>query len=111
MARQALNVAALRMLGTQVVGVDSGSRTLKDAINEAMRDWSPRAHHALSSRLRSRRASLSTMVRDFQSVNRPRSPRANPRRRKTPAHASFRLRWRRFEFHRPSFTISSAMPT
>src|SRR6266849_2868408 len=39
MARQALNVARMRMLGTQVVGVDSGSRTLKDAINEAMRDW------------------------------------------------------------------------
>ena len=39
MARQALNVARMRMLGAQVVGVDSGSRTLKDAINEAMRDW------------------------------------------------------------------------
>src|SRR5881296_1125344 len=39
MARQALNVARMRMLGAQVVPVDSGSRTLKDAINEAMRDW------------------------------------------------------------------------
>src|SRR6202007_1368126 len=39
MARQALNVARMRMLGTQVIAVDSGSRTLKDAINEAMRDW------------------------------------------------------------------------
>src|SRR3989442_3483633 len=39
MARQALNVSRMRMLGAQVVGVDSGSRTLKDAINEAMRHW------------------------------------------------------------------------
>ncbi len=39
MERQALNVVRMRMLGATVVGVDSGSRTLKDAINEAMRDW------------------------------------------------------------------------
>src|SRR6201998_495747 len=39
MARQALNVARIRMLGAEVIGVESGSRTLKDAINEAMRDW------------------------------------------------------------------------
>lgn len=37
--RQALNVARMKMLGAQVVPVTSGSRTLKDAINEAMRDW------------------------------------------------------------------------
>jgi tryptophan synthase beta chain len=39
MQRQALNVYRMEMLGTKVVGVDSGSRTLKDAINEAFRDW------------------------------------------------------------------------
>src|SRR6266700_1161819 len=39
MARQAPNVFRMRMLGTEVVGVGSGSKTLKDAINEAMRDW------------------------------------------------------------------------
>jgi tryptophan synthase beta chain len=39
MKRQALNVVRMRLLGAQVVQVDSGSRTLKDAINEAMRDW------------------------------------------------------------------------
>lgn len=38
-ARQALNVARMRLLGAQVVSVESGSRTLKDAINEAFRDW------------------------------------------------------------------------
>jgi tryptophan synthase beta chain len=37
--RQALNVARMRMLGAEVVPVTSGSRTLKDAINEALRDW------------------------------------------------------------------------
>jgi tryptophan synthase beta chain len=39
MERQALNVARMRMLGAEVVAVSSGSRTLKDAINEALRDW------------------------------------------------------------------------
>jgi len=37
--RQALNVARMRMLGAEVVAVEHGSRTLKDAINEALRDW------------------------------------------------------------------------
>ena len=39
MARQAPNVSRMRLLGARVVGVTSGSKTLKDAINEAMRDW------------------------------------------------------------------------
>src|SRR5262249_445654 len=39
MERQALNVFRMRLLGAEVIGVDAGSRTLKDAINEAMRDW------------------------------------------------------------------------
>ena len=39
MERQRLNVSRMRLLGAEVVGVNSGSRTLKDAINEAMRDW------------------------------------------------------------------------
>ena len=39
MDRQALNVVRMRLLGAEVVRVDAGSRTLKDAINEAMRDW------------------------------------------------------------------------
>ncbi len=39
MARQAPNVFRMRLMGTKVVGVASGSKTLKDAINEAMRDW------------------------------------------------------------------------
>jgi tryptophan synthase beta chain len=69
MARQALNVARMRMLGAQVVGVEAGSRTLKDAINEAMRDWvtNVRAtHYLLGSVLGAH--PYPTMVRDFQSV-------------------------------------------
>ncbi|WP_206037956.1 tryptophan synthase subunit beta [Rhodococcus sp. HNM0569] len=42
--RQALNVARMRLLGAEVVSVESGSRTLKDAINEALRDWVTNAH-------------------------------------------------------------------
>jgi tryptophan synthase beta chain len=69
MARQALNVARMRMLGATVVGVDSGSRTLKDAINEAMRDWVTNVrntHYLLGSVLGAH--PYPTMVRDFQSV-------------------------------------------
>src|SRR5246127_3582674 len=68
MARQALNVARMRMLGTQVVAVDSGSRTLKDAINEAMRDWVTNVrttHYLLGSVLGAH--PYPTMVRDFHS--------------------------------------------
>ncbi len=69
MARQALNVARMRLLGTQVVGVESGSRTLKDAINEAMRDWVTNVrstHYLLGSVLGAH--PYPTMVRDFQAV-------------------------------------------
>ena len=69
MGRQALNVARMRMLGAQVVPVDSGSRTLKDAINEAMRDWVTNVrttHYLLGSVLGAH--PYPTMVRDFQAV-------------------------------------------
>jgi len=69
MARQALNVTRMRLLGAQVVGVDAGSRTLKDAINEAMRDWVTNirtTHYLLGSVLGAH--PYPTMVRDFQSV-------------------------------------------
>jgi tryptophan synthase beta chain len=45
MVRQRLNVFRMRLLGAEVIGVDSGSRTLKDAINEAMRDWVTNVQH------------------------------------------------------------------
>jgi len=69
MARQALNVARMRLLGAQVVAVNSGSRTLKDAINEAMRDWVTNVrttHYLLGSVLGAH--PYPTMVRDFQAI-------------------------------------------
>ncbi len=68
MARQRPNVFRMRLLGAEVRGVDSGSRTLKDAINEAMRDWvtNPESYYLLGSALGPH--PYPTMVRDFQSV-------------------------------------------
>ncbi len=69
MRRQALNVVRMRLLGATVTGVDSGSRTLKDAINEAMRDWVTnveRTHYVLGSVLGAH--PYPRMVRDFQAV-------------------------------------------
>jgi tryptophan synthase beta chain len=69
MARQALNVVRMRLLGATVTGVDAGSRTLKDAINEAMRDWVTNVestHYVLGSVLGA--DPYPRMVRDFQAV-------------------------------------------
>jgi tryptophan synthase beta chain len=69
MERQSLNVARMRLLGTEVVGVNSGSRTLKDAINEAMRDWVTNVrttHYLLGSVLGAHPYPM--MVRDFHKV-------------------------------------------
>jgi len=69
MARQALNVARMRLLGATVVPVGTGSRTLKDAINEAMRDWVTHCrstHYILGSVLGAH--PYPRMVRDFQAV-------------------------------------------
>jgi tryptophan synthase beta chain len=69
MARQAPNVQRMRLLGARVHAVESGSRTLKDAINEAMRDWVTNVrttHYLLGSVLGAHPYPM--MVRDFQSV-------------------------------------------
>jgi tryptophan synthase beta chain len=69
MRRQSLNVFRMRLLGAEVIGVDAGSRTLKDAISEAMRDWVTNfamTHYLLGSALGPH--PYPTMVRDFQSV-------------------------------------------
>ena len=69
MRRQALNVVRMQLLGAAVHGVDAGSRTLKDAINEAMRDWVANVHdtyYLLGSALGPHPYPL--MVREFQSV-------------------------------------------
>lgn len=69
MQRQALNVFRMRLLGSKVTGVDAGSRTLKDAISEAMRDWTTNVrttHYILGSVLGAHPYPM--MIRDFQSV-------------------------------------------
>jgi tryptophan synthase beta chain len=69
MERQRLNVIRMRLLGADVIGVDSGSRTLKDAINEAMRDWVTNiatSHYLLGSVLGAH--PYPQMVRDFHKV-------------------------------------------
>jgi len=69
MRRQELNVFRMRLLGADVRGVDAGSRTLKDAISEAMRDWVTNVrttHYLLGSVLGAH--PYPTMVRDFHSI-------------------------------------------
>ncbi len=69
MKRQALNVFRMRLMGAEVVPVSSGSRTLKDAVNEALRDWArsvKTTHYILGSALGPH--PYPSMVRDFQSV-------------------------------------------
>jgi tryptophan synthase beta chain len=69
MRRQELNVFRMRLLGAEVRGVESGSRTLKDAINEAMRDWVTNVrttHYLLGSVLGAH--PYPTMVRDFHKI-------------------------------------------
>jgi tryptophan synthase beta chain len=67
--RQALNVARMKLLGAEVVAVGSGSRTLKDAMNEAFRDWVTnveRTHYVIGSV--GGPAPFPAMVRDFAAV-------------------------------------------
>jgi tryptophan synthase beta chain len=69
MRRQSPNVTRMRLLGARVVPVESGSRTLKDATNEALRDWmesSEQTHYIIGSVVGPH--PFPTMVRDFQSV-------------------------------------------
>ncbi len=67
--RQALNVARMRLLGAEVVPVDHGSATLKDAINEAMRDWVTNVEHThyLLGTVTGPHP-FPTMVRDFHAI-------------------------------------------
>ncbi|MCX6430554.1 MAG: tryptophan synthase subunit beta [Actinobacteria bacterium] len=67
--RQALNVARMKLLGAEVIPVTTGSRTLKDAVNEAMRDWVTNVdstHYMLGTVAGPH--PFPTMVRDFQKV-------------------------------------------
>ena len=67
--RQALNVYRMRLLGAEVIPVASGTGTLKDAVSEAMREWTSRisdTHYCLGSVMGAH--PFPTIVRDFQAV-------------------------------------------
>ncbi len=69
MERQALNVFRMRLMGSRVIAVDAGSRTLKDALNEALRDWATNVrhtHYIIGSVAGPHPFPM--LVRDFQSV-------------------------------------------
>ena len=69
MARQAPNVFRMRLLGAKVVSVSSGTKTLKDAINEGMRDWVTNVqntHYLMGSALGPHPYPM--IVRDFQRI-------------------------------------------
>ncbi len=89
MARQALNVFRMRVLGATVERVDAGSRTLKDAINEAMRDWVANVDHdVLPARLGPRAASVSADGARVPVGHRPGSARADSRERRAGCRTS-----------------------
>lgn len=69
MERQALNVFRMRLMGAEVVGVETGSKSLKDAVNEALRDWSASSadtHYLLGTAAGAH--PFPTIVREFQRV-------------------------------------------
>ena len=96
--RQAQNVYRMKLLGAEVVPVESGSKTLKDALNEAMRDWVTNVENTFYI--------IGTvagphpypmMVRDFQSVIGEECKRADAGDDRPPARRGDRLRRRRLE--------------
>ena len=101
MRRQELNVFRMRLLGAEVRSVDSGSRTLKDAINEAMRDWVTNVrttHYLLGSVLGAH--PYPTMVRDFHRVIGEEARKQILKAEGQASHRHHRLRRRRLQRHR-----------
>ena len=98
--RQQLNVFRMKLLGAKVVPVESGSATLKDAINEAMRDWVTNVrdtHYLIGSAIGPH--PFPTIVRDFQSVI-GREAREQFLDRTGVFRLRRRVRWWRLECHR-----------
>ena len=97
-ARQALNVFRMRLLGSEVESVSSGSRTLKDAVNEAMRDWVAtvgETHYCLGSVMGPH--PYPWMVREFHRVIGDEATRAVPRAVRRRPRRRRRVRRRRLE--------------
>ena len=103
MRRQELNVFRMRLLGAEVVSVDAGSRTLKDAISEAMRDWVTNfetTYYLMGSVLGPH--PYPRMVARFSVGHRPRSTATVSRSdKRRPARSADRLRGRRQQRDRP----------
>ena len=99
--RQALNVARMRLLGAEVVAVKAGSRTLKDAINEAMRDWVTNVEttNYIFGTVAGPHP-FPEMVRDFQKIIGEEARAQVLELDRCPADRGRRLRRRRFERHR-----------
>ena len=104
--RQQPNVFRMEMLGAKVVPVQSGTRTLKDAMNEALRDWVTNVHNTFYC--------IGTvagphpypmMVRDFQSIIGDRDPRADAGGRRPPAGFAGRLHRRRLQRDGPVSSV------
>ena len=101
MRRQRLNVFRMRLLGAKVVGVATGSRTLKDAISEAMRDWVTNVadtYYLLGSALGSHPYPM--MVRDFHKIIGEEARGQILEAERPPARRHLRLRGRRQQRHR-----------
>ena len=100
--RQKPNVFRMQMLGAKVVPVESGSKTLKDAMNEALRDWVTNVGlDLLLHRHRRWPASLSDDGARFPVDHRPRDARADAGGGRPPAGFAHRLHRRRLERHGP----------
>lgn len=107
MRRQELNVYRMRLLGAEVRGVSGGSATLKDAINEAMRDWVTNVrttYYILGSALG---ASISDDGAGFSSRDQPRGSGADAGTGGQVADGNHCLCWRRVECDRSFLRISS----
>ena len=100
--RQHPNVVRMHMLGAEVIPVSAGAGTLKDAMNEAIRDWITNVettHYLIGSAAGPHPYPM--LVRDLQVGDRPRGARADPRARGPAAGRRVRLRRRRLKRDRP----------
>ena len=100
--RQKLNVFRMQLMGAEVIPVESGGRTLKDAINEALRDWSASfetTHYLLGTAAGPH--PFPTMVREFQRVIGREARAQMHRAARAPARRGRRLRRRRVQRDRP----------
>ena len=106
MRRQELNVYRMRLCGAEVRAVTAGQRTLKEAVNEAMRDWVTNVrntHYIIGSALGAHPFPM--MVRDFHRVIGKECRRPDPGGRRASAERDCCLRRWRFECDRPLFCL------